>query len=147
MSPPLDLGKISTTLQRLLEQSGRPVALRDEASGQLHDIPTSLAAAPAGLLPGFLAAGEAVWRAATGRSLGVEQVHDPESLLGYRVKSVRGAPFSAVMLAIMEATERTARPDMLVVNDLGRLWRELPPYQPAAATAAQASHRVMSPAP
>ena len=147
MSTALDLGKLSAALQRLLEQSDRPVALRDEASGRLHEVPASLAAAPAGLLPSFLAAGEVVWKAATRRSLGVEQVHDPASLLGYRVKSVRGAPFSAVMLAIIEATERTARPDMLVVNEFSRLWRELPPHQPAAATAPQPSQRIVSPAP
>lgn len=130
MSAPLDLRRVSRTLEALLERSGRPVMLQDEAGGRLHQVPPSLAAAPDGLLPSFLAAGEVVWRAATGRSLGVQQVRDPESLLGYRVKAASGAPFSAVMLSVMEASERTARPDALVVNDFSRLWRELPPHRP-----------------
>lgn len=130
MSAPLNLRQVSRTLEVFLERRGRPVLLQDEATGGLHQVPPSLAVAPDGLLPTFLAAGEVVWRAATGRSLGVQQVRDPDSLLGYRVKGTSGAPFSVVMLAVIEASERAARPDALVVNELGRLWRELPPHRP-----------------
>ncbi|MBR0664656.1 hypothetical protein GXW71_09860 [Roseomonas hellenica] len=129
MSAPLDLRRVSRTLEAFLERRGRPILLQDEATGRLHQVPPSLAAAADGLLPTFLAAGEVVWRAATGRSLGVQQVRDPDSLLGYRVKGAGGAPFSVVMLSVIEASERAARPEALVVNELGRLWRELPPHR------------------
>lgn len=134
MTAPLDLSLVGRTLQRLIERDGRPVALRDEASGQLHWMPPELVGAPDALLPNFLSAADVVWRAATGRHLGIEQTRDPDTLLGYRVKAIRGEPFSVVMLSAMEAVARTARPDMLVVNDLGNLWRELRPFSGAPST-------------
>lgn len=133
MNAPLDLALVGRTLQRLIERDGRPVVLRDEATGQQHRMPTELVGAPDALLPNFLSAADVVWRAATGRHLGIEQLRDPDTLLGYRVKAIRGEPFSVVMLASMEAVARTARPEMLAVNDLGNLWRELRPFSAAAA--------------
>lgn len=147
MSAPLDLRLVSRTLEVLLERRGRPVLLQDETTGGFHQVPPSLAAAPDGLLPTFLAAGEVVWRAATGRSLGVQQVRDPDSLLGYRVKGASGAPFSVVMLSVIEASERAARPEALVVNDLGRLWRELPPHRPDLSSGRLPVPRAGAPSP
>lgn len=147
MSGAPDLNRVSRTLEALLTRSGRAAMLRDETSGHLHEIPPSLASAPEGLLPGFLSAAQVVWRAATGRSLGVEQQHDPGTLLGYRTRAIRGAPFSVVMLAMVEAVERTARPGVLVVNDFGRLWQELPPAQAPASPGLAAARRPGSPVP
>lgn len=147
MSTPLDLRQVSRTLEVLFERRGRPILLQDETTGRLHQVPPSLAAAPDGLLPTFLAAGEVVWRAATGRSLGVQQVRDPDSLLGYRVKRTSGAPFSVVMLSMIEASERVARPEALVVNELGRLWRELPPHRPDLSSQRLPVPRTENPSP
>jgi len=147
MSRAPDLNRVSRGLQALLTRSERAVMLRDETSGRLHEIPPSLAAAPEGLLPGFLSAAEVVWRAATGRSLGVEQQHDPGTLLGYRTRAVRGAPYSVVMLAMIEAVERTARPGVLVFNDFSRVWQDLAPRQAAASPGLAAARRPGSPVP
>ncbi|WP_338929153.1 hypothetical protein WDZ11_22400 (plasmid) [Roseomonas mucosa] len=146
MSAALDLGAVGRTLQRLVERDGRPLILRDEATGAEHRLPTALVAAPEGLMPNFLAAANAVWRAATGRHLGIEQAHDPASLLGYRVKGIRGEPFSVVMLAALEAIERTGSPAALPVNDFAALWRQLrPAVVPAAPDAGP--QRARGPAP
>ena len=78
MSGSLNLGAVGRTLQRLVERDGRPLLLRDEATGLDHRLPIALVAAPDGLMPNFLAAANVVWRAATGRHLGIEQEHDPD---------------------------------------------------------------------
>ncbi|MHB0670062.1 hypothetical protein [Roseomonas mucosa] len=128
MSEALDLGAVGRTLQRLVERDGRPLLLRDEATGLDHRLPAALVAASDGLMPNFLAAANVVWRAATGRHLGIEQEHDPDALLGYRVKGIRGAPFSVVMLSAMEAIERTGSPSALPVSDFAKLWQQLRPF-------------------
>jgi hypothetical protein len=114
MSARVDLGLVSGTLQRLLEQSGRRT---------LSYAPDS-AAAPSGLLPAFLSAGDAVWREATGKSFGVEIAADPNTVLGFTVRGIHAGTFATVMLAVMEAIEQVARPNLLLVNDLARLWQE-----------------------
>ena len=127
MSGSLDLGAVGRTLQRLVERDGRPLLLRDEATGLDHRLPVALVAAPDGLMPNFLAAANVVWRAATGRHLGIEQELDPDALLGYRVKGIRGEPFSVVILSAMEAIERTGTPSALPVTDFAKLWQQLRP--------------------
>lgn len=118
MSAALDLTRISRVLEAVLDRDSRPVMLRSMASWQLHRVPTHVAAAPAGLLPAFLTAGDALLREATGR--GVETEIEPErvSLLGCRVASVRHQRFSDVMLAMMEATDQIARNGRLMADDL-----------------------------
>ena len=125
MSPSLDLGRLGHVLQAMVERDGRPLLLRDEASGRLHRLPTDLAAAPDGVMPSMLAAAEAVWQVATDRALGVEQVRDPAALLGYRVQAVRGEPLTVVALAALEAIRRTPDPAALLVNDFAEVWRSL----------------------
>ena len=46
MSPSLDLGRLGHVLQAMVERDGRPLLLRDEASGRLHRLPADLAGAP-----------------------------------------------------------------------------------------------------
>jgi len=118
------LPQVSRILAGLLAGSGRVVSLRDKAAG--HDIIVSpdLAAAPEGVLPMFLAAGEAVWRDATGRGFGLRIEADPAALLGYRAAAVTAAPFSVIMLATMEAIEQVARPGVVPVHALDAVWRE-----------------------
>ena len=136
MSPPLDLDRLGRALQAMVERDGRPLLLRDEGSGRLHRLPADLAGAPDGVMPSILAAAGAVWQAATGRGLGVEQHRDPAALLGCRVAGVRGEPFTVVALSALEAIHRTGGPTALVVNDFAEVWRTLraeasPPRRPA----------------
>ncbi len=77
---------------------------------------------PPGLLPALVVAGEAVWREATGKGFALDIVHDPEALLGYRLRGINDGSFTTVMLATMEAVAQVARPGAIVVNDLNALW-------------------------
>lgn len=116
------IGRISATWQRVVEQWGVPVTLLDRTTGQANPVPPEVAAAPDGLLPVFLAAGDAVWRDATGNGLGVKLQRDPKSLLGYRAERVSGGTFATVMLSMLEATHQIARSDSLPVHDLVPGW-------------------------
>ena len=124
MSDSPDLKLVSRTLQRLLEQTGRSILYDCRASRRTLSFAADSAAAPSGLLPAFLSAGDAVWREATGKGLGVEITTDPGTVLGYTVIAIHGGTFSTVMLAVMEAIEQAAQPDTLLINDLARVWRD-----------------------
>ena len=67
MSPPLDLDRLGRALQAMVERDGRPLLLRDEASGRLHRLPADLAGAPNGVMPSILAAAESASRARASR--------------------------------------------------------------------------------
>jgi hypothetical protein len=123
MSGGVDLIAVSRTLQRLLEQAGRPILYDCRASRRTLIFAPDSAAAPTGLLPAFLSAGDAVWREATGKSLGIEIVTDRNTVLGYTVLCIHGGTFATVMLSVMEAIEQVAQPKALLVNDLGEVWR------------------------
>lgn len=124
MSAGVDLDLVSCTLQRLLEQSGRRISYDCRASNRTLSYAPDSAAAPTGLLPAFLSAGDAVWREATGKSLGIEIAVDPNTILGFTVRGIHAGTFATVMLAVMEAIEQVARPNLLLVNDLARVWQE-----------------------
>jgi hypothetical protein len=123
MSGGVDLIAVSRTLQRLLEQAGRPILYDCRASRRTLIFAPDSAAAPTGLLPAFLSAGDAVWREATGKSLGIEIVTDRNTVRGYTVLCIHGGTFATVMLSVMEAIEQVAQPKALLVNDLGEVWR------------------------
>ena len=123
MSGPLDLVVVSRTMEALIRQDGKPLVLQDGATGQHLTLSPEAAGRADGLLPVFLAAGEAVWREATGKGFALDLTQDPHALLGYRVRGIGRGPFSAVMLSVMEATAQVARPDMLLVNDLDAVWQ------------------------
>ena len=123
----VSLEAVASTLGRVLQGSGRDVQLRDRASGQIRSVSVDLAMAPDGLLPVFLAAGDAVWREATGSGIGLRIEPDERALLGYRAAKVGNVPFSTVMLATIEAVEQAARPGVLLVNDLNAVWRAASP--------------------
>ncbi|NEN35125.1 hypothetical protein G3V77_23885, partial [Escherichia coli] len=72
----VSLETVAATLGRLLKNSGRDVQLRDRASGDIRSVSIGLATAPDGLLPVFLAAGDAVWREATGAGIGLRIEQD-----------------------------------------------------------------------
>lgn len=117
-------GATAAALRRLLERDGRPLVLTDRATGAPHRVSLDLAVAPDGLLPVFLAAGEAVWKSATGHGFGLRIVEDPDALLGYRAAGVDGAPRSVVLLAVMDAIRQIRSPEALPVNDLNAVWRK-----------------------
>ena len=113
---------VSRTMEALLTQDGRSIVYRDGATG--HDLvvtPLS-AAAPSGLLPAFVVAGEAIWREATGNGFALDLVREPQALLGYRLRRIGAGHFATVMLATMEATAQVAGPSAIVINDLNALW-------------------------
>lgn len=122
MSNGVDLGLVSRTLQRLLEQGERAILYDCKASHRTLIYAADSAAAPTGLLPAFLSAADAIWREATGKSLGIEIATHPNTVLGYTVVCIHGGTFATVMLAVIEAIEQIAQPKTLLVNDLSHVW-------------------------
>jgi hypothetical protein len=119
----IEIATVSHLLQRVLEQSGRAILYDCRASNRTLVYAPDSAASPSGLLPAFLSAGDAVWREATGKSLGVEIATDPDTVLGYTVYGIRSCSVAIVLLAVMEAIEQAAHADSILVNDLGEVWR------------------------
>ena len=117
----VEVGRVSAVLRCLIGR-GRPVAALDQTTGEIVAVSPHLAAAPHGFLPLFLAAGDTVWRDATGRSLGIELQPDPQTMLGQRVRAIGSPAFAPVMLSMMEAMAQAQRPDMLLLNDLHGPW-------------------------
>lgn len=113
---------VSRTMEAFLAREGRSIVYRDRASGRDLVVSPPSAASPSGLLPAFVAAGEAVWREATGNGFSLDIVRDPQALLGYRLQGIGAGHFATVMLAVMEATTHVAGPSAIVVNDLNALW-------------------------
>lgn len=138
------MGRISAVLTVLL-RDGKPVFAADPATGELAPVSPQLAAAPHGFLPLLLAAGDTVWREATGHKLGVELRRDPDTVLGFRADRVAPGPAAPVLLSVIEALAQAERPEMLVLDDLRARWdaaqermRRIakPPSAPAPTSAA-----------
>ncbi len=121
MSDGLDVGRVGGLLVRHLTSLGLPLALADETTGGTHRMQPDTAGAPDGALPIFLAAADAVCREALRLPISIDLQPDADGLLGVRVASVAGVPFSVVMLCLVEAVERAKGHDALVVNDLSRV--------------------------
>lgn len=114
----VDLERLGLVLARHLTGLGLPLLLRDEATGQVHEVHPDTAGAPDGALPAFLAAADAVWREATGHGLGLHLESDGGSLLGVRVAGIAAAPFSVACLCLLEAAERVRGADAVDVAAL-----------------------------
>jgi hypothetical protein len=123
VSEEIEIAAVSRMLQRVLERSGRVILYDCRASKRTLSYAPDSAASPSGLLPAFLSAGDAVWREATGKSLGVEIATDPDTVLGYTVVGIRSRSVAVVLLSVMEAIEQAAHRDSILVNDLGEVWR------------------------
>ena len=121
MSDGIDVGHLGGLLARHLASLGLPLTLADEATGETHRMQVETAGAAGGALPMFLAAADAVCREALRLPIAIDLQPDADGLLGVRVAGVAGAPFSVVMLCLVEAVERAKGPDALVVNDLARV--------------------------
>ena len=118
----VDVIAVGRTMEALLAQEARSVVYRDQAAGENLTVSPASAASPAGLLPAFVVAGEAVWREATGKGFALDIVRDPTALLGYRLNGIGAGTFTTVMLATMEAAAQVAQPCAFVVNDLSAVW-------------------------
>jgi hypothetical protein len=70
----------------------------------------------------FLAAGEAIWREASGRGFGLKLDRDAGALFDYRVERLGEAPVSSVILSVMEAAAQALRPAGIVMNELRLVW-------------------------
>jgi hypothetical protein len=119
----IEIATVSHMLQHVLEQSGRTILYDCRASKRTLIYAADSAASPSGLLPAFLSAGDAVWREATGKSLGLEIATDSDTVLGYTVYGIRSGSVAIVLLAVMEAIEQAAHAGSILVNDLGEVWR------------------------
>ncbi|HTT81386.1 MAG TPA: hypothetical protein VMF86_17075 [Stellaceae bacterium] len=136
----VDVETVSRTMAALLAHDRRRVVYHDCATGGHLTVDVPIAASPAGLLPAFLVAGEAVWREASGSGFALDIVRDPQALFGYRLRAIGADSFASVMLAMMEATAQAAGPQAIVVNGFAALWsaagdRTTQVPQPAAGAA------------
>jgi hypothetical protein len=121
---PNRLPAIAAVLRRVLQASGRSILVFDQPSQQNLPVSLDIAVSERGLLPVFLASGQAVWQDATGHGLGVELQRDRDTVLGYRAVNVGSASAAVVLLSTMEAIERVAAPGVLQVNRLNQVWRD-----------------------
>jgi len=121
MSEGINVGRLGELLVRHLASLGLPLTLADETTGETHRMQVETAGAADGALPIFLAAADAVCREALRLPVGIDLQPDVDALLTVRVAGVAGAPFSVVMLCLVEAVERAKGPDALVVNDLSKV--------------------------
>ncbi len=118
----VDLDVVQRTMAQLLQNGSNAIHYHDRHSGEVVSITPDAAASASGLLPALLVAGEAVWRDITGKGFDLDIQRDREALLGYRLRGIGAANFATVMLATMEATDRTARNGVIVINHLNAVW-------------------------
>ena len=117
----VSISRVSSVLEQLLRDDGRPVVIRDLDSWQLCEVPAHVAAGQDGLLPAVLVAAESIWRGATGKGFHVELAKDGNSLLGYRANAVSGVSFSGLMLSAMEGLDQISRPEGFMSHELSRV--------------------------
>jgi len=84
MSGGVSVDDVGAGMEALLRSGGKPVLLDDQERGTRQRVEADSAAAPDGLLPVFLGAGEAIWRSAMGERFGLKMGRDEGSLPGYR---------------------------------------------------------------
>ena len=118
----VDLRHVSGVMELLVKAAGRPVVVRDFENGGVMEVAPDIVAAADGLLPVFLAAGEAIWREATGGGFGLSMEADEGALTGYRAMGIGTEGFTSVMLSMMEAAAQAERPEGIVVEELAAVW-------------------------
>jgi hypothetical protein len=118
----VDLGHVSGVLELIVRAAGRPVVVRDFETGGVRQVEPGVVAAPDGLLPVFLAAGEAIWHEVIGGGFDLAIERDDGALTGYRVTRIGGSSLIPVMLSIMEAAAQAERPEGIVVEELASVW-------------------------
>lgn len=110
---------VERTMRALAERSSKPFTYSDPTTGDRHILSPDVLASEDGYLPAIVSAGEAVWREATGRGFDLDLAPDPKALLGYRLRAIGDGPFSAVMLASLEALAQVSDARVVHVSDLG----------------------------
>jgi len=124
MTAGVNLDDVSRTWRHVLTLDALPVLMNEQGEEATFAVRPDTAAAPDGLLPVFLSAGEAVWRELTGKGFELDVRRDPKALLGYRIEAIAGGSFPLVMLAMLEAKERVRESDGVRVNALNALWSD-----------------------
>jgi hypothetical protein len=124
VSAGLDVGYVAAVVRQLLEEAGRDILIEDRASGDVVRAPPDTAAAPDGLLPVFLSAGEAVARDAFGAGFGLKLKRDLGALFSWRVESIAAKSLYEVLLPTMEAIAEAATLRGIMVLDLARVFDE-----------------------
>jgi hypothetical protein len=120
----LDLSLVSQTTERYLNQAVRGIAYTCPSTGNVTELSAKLAASPIGALPTLAVTAESLWCEGTGRRFGLDLALDPATPFGYRLQTIRHAPFTAVMLAIIEAIESAKERDVLQLNRLADVWAQ-----------------------
>ncbi len=118
----VDLAAVERTMRVLAERSPTPFIYQDPSNGQRLALSPAVLSSPTGFLPAIVNAGEAVWREATGKGFELDVTHDPDSLLGYRLRGIRAGSFATVMLSSMEAMHQVTGPQAAVLSELNALW-------------------------
>lgn len=118
----IDLGAVERTMLVLAERSAVPFVYHDPANGQRHAVTPDTLASRVGYLPAIVAAGEAIWRQATGQGFELDIARDPDALLGYGLRGIRGGSFCLLMLAALEALSQVSGPEAVVVGELNAVW-------------------------
>jgi hypothetical protein len=118
----INIDTVAAAMRVFLERSGETLVYNDPANGERLRIEAGAAAATDGLLPAIVVAGESVWRDLTGKGFELDLARDPSALLGFQLRGIRGATFSIVMLASVEALHQVRHPEGVIVNDFNALW-------------------------
>ncbi|WP_294537732.1 hypothetical protein [uncultured Rhodoblastus sp.] len=124
MSKGIDVARVAAVVRQLLVDAGREILLEDRAGGETVVVPPDAAAAPDGLLPVFLASGEALALDAFGQGFGLKLTRDLEAFFSWRVEAITADTFSEVMLPTMEAIAQASTPRGIMVLDLARVFDE-----------------------
>jgi hypothetical protein len=118
----VDLDAVERTLRVLAERAPTRFVYHDPSNGQRVAVSPEALASRSGFLPAIVNAGEAVWREATGKGFELDVAHDPEALLGYRLRAIWAGSFTSVMLSAMEAINQVAGPNVTGLSALNALW-------------------------
>lgn len=121
MTDAVDLERVGAMLMRHLTHLGCRLDLIDETTGEVHTMQADTAGAADGALPVFLAAADAICLEATGAGIGMTIEQEPAGLLGVRASRIIGVPFTVVMLAVIEATDRAREGNTIVVTNLSKV--------------------------
>jgi hypothetical protein len=124
VSKGIDVARVAAVVRQLLVDAGREILLEDRAGGETVVVPPDAAAAPDGLLPVFLASGEALALDAFGQGFGLKLTRDLEAFFSWRVEAITADTFSEVMLPTMEAIAQASTPRGIMALDLARVFDE-----------------------